>query len=66
MKNKQKDKLTSELFIKVEKCFRNICFFLFDKDPGSEQKIMDLTGLPKPCRQKVLKDMNFIEICTDI
>lgn len=60
------EELTSEVFMKLEKIFKELCFFLYEEQFSTDIDIFNYDKDPIPRRQKILKDMNIIEILIDI
>lgn len=54
------------MFIQLEDIFTQLCFFLYDHPYSADFPIFENEEDPLPMRQQILKEMNLIEIFTDI
>merc|ERR1712196_447123 len=60
--------VSTEYYVEVLLGLENIVSFLFDMDVGADSTvdIYDITDEPIPIRQKILKDIGFIDVLIDI
>ncbi len=65
-KVKRKDLMTDSFLKKMINIFESLIIWVLDTTKNSDMNIVELDGVPPADRQRLLKDMKYIELMTDI